>query len=444
MKKRILSLLLCVSLSLGMLAGCASGASSAAPAASGDASTPAASLGDTAAVGSDEAAEIYMFITQPEYSDAINALIDEYKTVKPNVTINYETTQNDYPTLLKAKINSGDLPDIFASTSGKEIEVYKEYSLDLSDQPLMETMLPAVADTMRDANGEGMYGIAIKGNYFGLIYNKAIFEEVGIAKAPETLTELRDTCEKLQAAGYTPFTSGMAEWWVFKHIFMPFMDIADEDVPALIRKFETGEAKMSDYPALNDNFFEFVDILKTYGDAKPLEADLAAEIAAFASGKAAMISGQGAWVEADILAIDPSIQIGFAGYPVSEDAADCKVVTGSDQALRVNKDSENKQAVLDFINWWYTSEYGMAWFVDVAGVVPPIATTQESTYEIIRQGNALVEANGSGVLSVIYSTDSFHTAFGEAMQAYVGGTTDKAATVAAIEAKWQQLDGPDA
>ncbi len=70
---------------------------------------------------SQDSGEIYMFIASPEYADAINTLIDDYKKVAPNVTINYETTQNDYPTLLKAKINSGDVPDIFSSTSGKEI-----------------------------------------------------------------------------------------------------------------------------------------------------------------------------------------------------------------------------------------------------------------------------------------------------------------------------------
>ena len=70
--------------------------------------------------------EINMFISMPEYADAVRALIDVYKTVAPNVTIHYETTQNDYPTLLKTKINAGETPDIFATTSGKEIGVYMD------------------------------------------------------------------------------------------------------------------------------------------------------------------------------------------------------------------------------------------------------------------------------------------------------------------------------
>ena len=146
--------------------------------------------------------EIYMFISQPEYADAINELIEAYKEVAPDVTINYETTQNDYPTLLKAKLNSGEVPDIFSSTSGKEIDVYKEWSYDLTGQPLTETMLPSVAAAMKSPeDGSGVYGLAIKGNYFGIVYNKAIFEECGITEFPKTTEELKAACEKISEAG---------------------------------------------------------------------------------------------------------------------------------------------------------------------------------------------------------------------------------------------------
>ncbi|MCP1103003.1 raffinose/stachyose/melibiose transport system substrate-binding protein [Aequitasia blattaphilus] len=424
MKKKLVSVLLCVAMVATMLVGCGGKSDDSDKEASGGGGN-----------------EIYMFISQPEYADAINELIDEYKNVEPDVTINYETTQNDYPTLLKAKLNSGDAPDIFSSTAGKEIEVYKEYSLDLSDQPLMETMLPAVQDTMKDANGEGTYGIAIKGNFFGLLYNKDLFEQAGIDKAPETVEELTNAVKKLKDAGITPFTGGFAEWWVFKHLFQHYAGAAVEDYQSFVAAMESGEDSLNNYPLMKDNFFDFVDLVKENGDAKPLEADLSAEVAAFGSGKAAIMAGQGAWVEADVLKINPDLKIGFTGYPVSDDPEDAKVITGADQALRINKDSKNKDAVLDFINWWYTSDYGISWFTDVAGVVPPVETTAESDFEVIKQGNELVAEKGSGALGVIYSTDSFHTAFGEAMQAYVEGSASKEDTISTIETKWVEIDG---
>lgn len=388
-----------------------------------------------------DSGEIYMFVASPEYADAINTLIEEYKNVEPDVTINYETTQNDYPTLLKAKLNSGDAPDIFQSTSGKEIEVYKEYSEDLSGQPLMDAMLPSVADSMKDADGNGCYGIGLKGNYFGLIYNKALLEQAGVESAPKTVDELKDCVEKLNAAGITPFTGGYGEWWVFKHIYQHFLGADVEDYQKFVADMEAGKDSLANHPLFADNFFNFLDLVKENGDAKPLEADLSAEIAAFASGQAAIMVGQGAWVEADIKAIDPEIDIEFAGYPVSDDPADCKVITGADQSLHVNKDSANKEAVLNFFNWWYTSDYGKAWFTDVAGVVPPITTDVQPDLQIPQQGAALVEADGSLPLGIVLSTDSLHQSIGEALQAYVGGNASKEDTIAAIDTKWVELDG---
>lgn len=440
-----------------VLAGCGSGSDAGSapaaetpaaeePAAEAPAAEEPVAEAPAAEAGSSEEAEIYMFISSPEYADAINTLIEEYKNVAPNVTINYETTQNDYPTLLKAKLNSGEVPDIFSSTSGKEIDVYKEYSFDLSGQALESTMQPAVASMMASPeDGSGLYGIAIKGNYFGMIYNKAIFEECGITEFPQTVSDMEAACEKISAAGYKPFTTGFNEWWVFKHVWQHFLDAAAANAgissAELVAKFEKGEAKVSDYPELYNNFFNFIDLVVKYGDDKPLETALDGELSAFGTGKAAMIIGQGAWVEADLLAIDPNLQIGFNGYPVTDDAAQCQVIAGSDQALRISADSDALQATLDFVNWWYTSDYGKAWFTDVAGVVPPVVSDVESTFEVVKQGDALSASKGAADLSICYSTDSWHQTFGEIMQSYISGAADKDASCAQIEEQWAAIDG---
>ena len=465
MKRKVLSALLCSAMVAGMLAGCgqaqstsstsaaaapaegsSTGTSEAASAEGASADTTSASTTAASVDYSKDSGDIYMFISSPEYADAINTLIDQYKSVAPNVTINYETTQNDYPTMLKAKINSGEVPDIFSSTSGKEIDTYREYSYDLSKEALMNTIDPAVADTMKSPElGTGCYGIAIKGNYFGMVYNKDILNECGVTEFPTTQKAMIDACEKIAAKGYKPFTTGYSEWWVFKHVWQHFLDAAAKDAgitsAELVAKFEKGEAKISDYPELYTNFFNFIDLTVKYGDDKPLETDLSAEEAAFGNGKAAMVVGQGAWIEGDVKAINDKINIGFNGYPVTDDAAQCQVIAGSDQALHVNKDSKNLQATLDFINWWYTSDYGMSWFTDVAGVVPPIKTDAKSDYAIIQQGNELSASVGAAPLAVCYSTDSWHQTFGQLMQAYIAGTADKDATCDAIQKQWQAIDG---
>ncbi len=448
MRNKMISALLCVAMMATLLAGCGSETPAAKEEPVAEKATEAVETQAPAGeeVASDEPAEIYMFVSSPEYADAISELIEAYKEVAPNVTINYETTQNDYPTLLKAKLNSGDVPDIFSSTSGKEIDVFKEYSYDLSDQPLMSTIQDAVASVMKSpSEGNGCYGIAIKGNYFGMVYNKAIFEECGITEFPSTVSAMEEACEKISAKGYQPFTTGFNEWWVFKHVAQHFVDAAAKNAglttAELVAKFEKGEAKVSDYPEMYDTFFNFIDLAVKYGDSKPLETALDGELSAFGTGKAAMVLGQGAWIEADSLAIDPNLQIGFNGYPVSDDAAQCQVISGSDQALHVYKDSEVLQPTLDFINWWYTSDYGKAWFTDVAGVVPPINSDTESTFEIIKQGNELSASKGAADLAICYSTDGWHQTFGEIMQSYIAGTIDKDAACEQIQEQWASIDG---
>ena len=189
--------------------------------------------------------EINMFIASPEYADAVNELIAAYKEVAPDVTINYETTQNDYPTLLKTRINANTTPDIFSTTSGKEIADYAEYSYNFAGTPAAEAMDPAVSAMMVYGDGE-IHGFALKGNYFGMLYNKAIFEEVGL-EFPKTLDDFEAACEKLAEAGYQPVTTGFAEWWVFKHVMQHFLDAASDDPAALVAAFQKGEAHFADY-----------------------------------------------------------------------------------------------------------------------------------------------------------------------------------------------------
>ncbi len=458
MKKKLLSVLLSSAMAVSLLAGCAEAAAPASAPADAPADAAAeAGAEETADAPADASAEavdasgdsgeIYMFISSPEYADAIGELIDAYKEVAPDVTINYETTQNDYPTLLKAKLNSGEVPDIFSSTSGKEIDTYLEYSYDLSNDPIMTTMDPSVAAAMAstEKGGTGCYGFAIKGNYFGILYNKEIFEKAGITSFPQTVSEMDDAIKKITDAGFKPFTTGFAEWWVFKHTYQSFVnaaaDAAGISTAELVSKFEKGEAKVKDYPELYENYFSFLDKAVKNGDDKPLETDLAAEEAAFASGDVAMVLGQGAWIEADVLAINPNLKIGFNGYPTTEDPAECKVISGSDQALHVNKDSANLQAVLNFVNWWYTSDYGKSWFTDVAGVVPPIVSDSESNFEVIKQGSALTAEKGSGALAICYSTDSWHQTCGQILQSYITGELTKDEACAQIEEQWAAIDG---
>lgn len=422
MKKRVLASLLAATM---LFTSCGNSGS--------DASTNGTS-------DSGENVKITMFLSSPEYSDAMNELIDAYEAENPNVTIEYETTQ-DYNALLKTKINAGETPDMFSTTTGKEIGLYEEYAADLTNEELANVMSDDVK--MMNVADDKLLGFSFKNNLFGIVYDVDVLNEVGYSEFPRTMSEFEKLCADLQSAGYQPITTGFAEWWVFKHAFQNYTNAAAESAgistEELVGKFLNGEAKISDYPELYNDYFKFVELCMKYGDAKPLETDLNTELTNIATKKSPIVVGQGPWVESSILDINPEAKIALAPYPINDNPELAKVIKGPDLSVRINKDSENLQAVLDFCNWWNTSDYAKTWFVDVAGVIPPIKDAPLPELQIVQTGVADADEHGTGAVAISYSTDSFHQTFGELMQSYVGGqmTLDELCTQ--IEAKWQEL-----
>ncbi|WP_276354404.1 ABC transporter substrate-binding protein [Cohnella caldifontis] len=434
MVKKWMSLSLALVLTTGVLAACGSkNDGGASPSAGGAASSPAASAG-----GSDAPVTIKMFTASPEYTDAFHAYIEEYKKVKPNVTIDLEIMQSDYPTVLKSRIASGNTPDVFQTTAGGEIKQYAEYSADLTNEPLAAAMTDAVKANM-SYDGK-VLGLPVKGNLFTLIYNKKLFADAGITEAPKTMTQLKDAVAKLEAKGITPFTNGYKEWWVQKHILQPYIDVAANGNAAdLAAKFQQGQTTFKDNPVMM-NYFDFVDYTVEHGTPKPLESDLNKEITDFATGKAAIMTGQGAWVEDGIRKIDPNIEIGIMGYPVDDNPDHSFIITGADQALRINKDSKVARETIDFFNWLYTSDYGKGWFANVAKVIPPIKDGTMPDLQMPKAMDEYLEAGGkSGDLAINYSLDSFHQKLGEIMQAYIGKSKTKDQAIDEIQKAWIQL-----
>ncbi|RIX52491.1 extracellular solute-binding protein [Paenibacillus nanensis] len=431
MKKKLLALSASIVLAAGVLSACGS---------NNNAGNEGAANGGKAA---DAPVTINMFTASPEYTDAFNAYIAEYKKVKPNVTINLEIMQADYNTVLKSRIAAGSTPDVFQTTAGGDIDTFAEYSADLTDEPLAAAMTDAVKINMSSSDGR-VLGLPIKGNLMNMVYNKKLLEEAGITEVPKTTSQMEDAVAKLEAKGITPFANAYKEWWVWKHIFQNFVNAAAEDAgitpKELVDKFIAGETTFKDHPVLYDNFFKFIDLTVAHGTDKPLERDSNAEVSDFASGKAAFMTGKGAWDEEAIKKINPDIEIGIVGYPVSEKAEQALLVTGADQALRINKDSKVAAETIEFFNWLYTSDYGKNWFSSVAKVIPPIKDAPLPDLDMPKQMEEALKTEKSGDLSVNYSLDTFHQKFGELMQSYIGsGSDSKDKVIDEIQKAWVQF-----
>lgn len=436
--KRFMALSASLLLTGGLLAGC--GGNNTNNAANNAGGTNAAA--NTATTDTSKPVTINMFTASPEYTDAFNAYIAEYKKVKPNVTINLEIMQADYNTVLKSKIAAGSTPDVFQTTAGGDIDTFAEYSADLTNEPLAAAMTDAVRSNMTSSDGK-VLGLPVKGNLFVLMYNKKLLTDAGITEVPKTTAQLDDAITKLEAKGITPFANAYKEWWVWKHIFQHFVDAAATDAgidaKTLVGNFIAGKTTFKDHPVLYNNFFNFIDTTVKHGTDKPLERDSNAEVSDFALGKAAFMTGKGAWDEEAIKKITPDFDLGIAGYPVSDKPEQSQIITGADQALRINKDSPVARETIDFFNWLYTSDYGKSWFSTVAKVIPPIKDAPMPDLQMPKEMNEILKTEKSGDLSVNYSLDTFHQKFGELMQAYIGGSKTKDQAIDEIQKAWIQF-----
>ncbi|WP_438496465.1 ABC transporter substrate-binding protein [Paenibacillus sp. IHBB 3054] len=438
MLKRFMGLSASLLLVGGLLAGCGGNNNNAAT------NNTAGTNGtdNAATTDSSKPVTINMFTASPEYTDAFNAYIAEYKKVKPNVTINLEIMQADYNTVLKSKIAAGSTPDVFQTTAGGDIDTFAEYSADLTNEPLAAAMTDAVRSNMSSTDGK-VLGLPVKGNLFVLMYNKKLLSDAGITEIPKTTAQLDDAITKLEAKGITPFANAYKEWWVWKHIFQHFVDAAaidaGTDAKTLVADFIAGKTTIKDHPVLYNNFFNYIDTTVKHGTDKPLERDSNAQVSDFALGKTAFMNGKGAWDEEAIKKITPDFDLGIAGYPVSDKAEQSQIITGADQALRINKDSAVVKETIEFFNWLYTSEYGKNWFSTVAKVIPPIKDAPMPDLQMPKEMEEILKTEKSGDLSVNYSLDTFHQKFGELMQAYIGGSKTKDQAINEIQKAWIQF-----
>lgn len=423
---------LCIALALIMVVAALSGCGNATNQTAGE-----TKQGNEQTVKGNKQVEIYMFIGSPEFKDPTQALCDEYMKQNPNVKIVFEASSN-YGAEFQAKLTAGQIPDIFLSPTGIELGNYQEYAYDLSDQPLADALSPAAKASL--SYGDKLCGFAQACDLFGLIYNMDILNECGITKMPETIDEFKAMCEAVAAKNYQVFTTGIGNGWPIKHMFQPFLNMTGEPAPETREKLASGEKHISDYPSLYNGFFDFIDTVVKYGGSKPLESTFDIEIAEMVSGKVACMVGQGSWAEGEILRGNENFKLGFAGYPVSNNPADCRVELGTSQAICVSKDSKVLQETLDFANWWNTSDYGKAWYADSIITYPPLTDAKFPTSALNTDAVKSITEKGAGPMSIydipMSVSDTYLPA---AVQNYILGEISKDDACKQIEDKFAEF-----
>lgn len=421
--KKAISVLICVMLLAGVLAGCGGGAKSAGNESSSQAASTAPAAEKKTEEPKKEPVTLKFLLNSPELTEQYNDMAKEYNKQFPNVTLDMNVLQNDYITVLKARLNSGDIPDMFMSSAYNENKVYKDYIYDLTNEDFMKQIEPSALNGVTMDGKITGYPFLLQAHSF--IYNKKVFADAGITELPRTMKELEEVCKKLQGKGIQPFGTGFKEWWVLEQTstqyLAPVRDSYGGDYTKLIDELNSGSKKFGDIKEI-DNVFNIIDLQKKYGGTKPMETDFNMQCTLLATGKAAMIH-QGTWAEDTIKKTNPDADIGFLAAPVDDNPDKAGIMVDSNLTFRVAKDNKNLNETLNWLRWLTTSDYGKAWVPEkikqmstIKGAPLPKAQLAEDTVKFMNENKTYPWFKG-------YYVDGFEQPVGVGFQSYAAGKT---------------------
>ena len=323
--------------------------------------------------------------------DAHLALAEKFKE-QTGITIDTQIIPADqYYTVLKTKLNSGEGPDIIGGQSGVntitvDINVEKN-AVDLSGEPWAKLVDPLVA-AQATVNGK-LYGLTYW-DTLGLVwvvnYNKKVFADNGIS-VPSTYEELKAAAQKLKSAGIQPIFEPIADGWHHTLWFNEVGPIYEEATPGLADALNANKANFAGNEKMLSNLRELKEMYDTgfFGD-NALADTFAEAPAKLASGEVAMVVAPLAYsatVHSELPDSDPN-NIGVFLMPIADNNI-LNVNPGGPTMFIYNK-SPHIAEVKQYFDW-LTQPEQLQFFIDSAPQVLtlPFSTVQRTKFTADQQ-----------------------------------------------------------
>lgn len=292
----------------------------------------------------------------PEMRETIEDINSRF-TAATSIEVSYESAPTDqYRNVIKIKLASGDAPDIFGVFPGTEVVEFSDagHLANLSGQGFMNRVMEGATVVTRGSDGD-VYALPIDQNVVGVVYNRAIFDEVGLG-VPTSWDEFLDACQELKDTGYYPLALGNADLWVTQLIpYAMAPSMIYKEIPAFDAEMYAGKrsfngpewtAVMEDYMELENRGFFHPGVLSTTYDQT---------IQLMATEQAAMVVN-GNWIIAGIREANPDLDVGMIPFP-SVEAGETAWISGAvGITIGAFADSENPDAAMQYLEFWTRPE----------------------------------------------------------------------------------------
>lgn len=285
--------------------------------------------------------------------DAVVALAEE----KIGVKVNIETRPGgpDGENLVKTRLASGDMADICLFNSGALLEGLnpQQYFVDLSGEDFAERLDDGFI-TAASVDGK-LYGVPFSSSQvYGIVYSKDMYEKYGL-EVPKTWDEFLANCDVLKENGETAILGSYSDLWTTQIAFLGDAYNLQKENPDFAQKFTDGEAKWKDTPEALRSFEKLAETVPYYNeDYLSTTYNDACDI--MANGKA------GHWfiltqALSNIYDLYGDSVNNLGVFPVPSDSADINGMTMYyPSGLYANKNSENIDAVLKFLEFYISDE----------------------------------------------------------------------------------------
>jgi raffinose/stachyose/melibiose transport system substrate-binding protein len=241
-----------------LVAACGGDGTSDTTAADEGAATTAAPDGTeapaTTAAPSEEAITLTFLVDDTQNTvDTSTALAEAFMEQNPNVTIEIEQRPGggEGDNIVKTRLATGEMNDLFWYNSGSLFQALDptQSILEVTDEAFVGNIVDAFLPTV-SADG-GVYGVPV-GTALGggVLYNKAVYEELGLT-VPTTWEEFAANNEAILAAGgAAPVGQTYSDTWTSQlFILADYYNVQVQD-PEWAEKYTNNQAKYVDQPAL--------------------------------------------------------------------------------------------------------------------------------------------------------------------------------------------------
>lgn len=369
----------------------------------------------------------------PQHAENVKAIVSDYEAEHPGVKVDFQIPPDKASTLLKTRFAAGDAPDIFY-LGASEIPAWADKLADLSKEPWMAHALkPSLAPMT--INGKQL-GFPMQVEGHGFVYNKDLFAKAGITKVPTTLTELKQTADKLKATNIQSFGEAWSNWGFLMHLLgIPFA--YEKDQAGLIDQINKGTKQIKNVTNI-DNFFTVLDLTDDYGLGKQsVGYDFNQQQKDFADGKMAMIK-QGTWYTGPLLKLNPKLNMGMFAVPLNDNAEETKMQVATTAYFVLHKDSANLEESKEFLTWLHKN--GQKYIVEKMNLAPVFDDVNGKNLGPLHEDmNSYVKAGktydnyGTGLWPAGFNTD-----IAKPLQAYIAGVANKEETLKRLQDLWIQ------